>query len=68
VGEEWGEGPKGGEGAYQVVGSKKVHSIRYSEAERPISHEFIGLEGVQKTVGLARKVLYLAFDVGVSKR
>jgi len=26
------------------------------------------LEGVQKTVELARKVLFLAFDVGVSKR
>jgi len=45
-----------------------VYSVRYSEDERPISHGFIGLEGVQKTVGLARKVLYLAFDVGVSKR
>jgi hypothetical protein len=59
---------KGGEGAYQTVGSKKSNYIRYSGEERPISHEFIGLEGVQKTVGLARKVLYLAFDVGVLKR
>jgi hypothetical protein len=45
-----------------------VYSIRYFEAWSPISYEFIGLEGVQKTVELARKVLYPAFDVGVSKK
>jgi hypothetical protein len=52
----------------QAVGYKKMDSIRYSEVESPISHEFIGLEGVQKTVGLAWKVLCLALDVGASKR
>jgi hypothetical protein len=52
----------------QTVGYKKMESIRNSGEATPISHEFIGLEGVQKTVELARKVLYLAFDVGVLKR
>jgi len=45
-----------------------MDSVRNSEATERISHEFIGLEGVQKTVGLARKLLYLAFDVGVAKK
>jgi hypothetical protein len=61
MGRRWGD-------ASQTVGSKKSNSIRNSGEEAPISHEFIGLEGVQKTVELARKVLYLAFDVGVLKR
>jgi len=45
-----------------------MDSIRNSEEKAGISHEFIGLEGVQKTVGLARNLLYLAFDVGVATR
>jgi hypothetical protein len=52
----------------QAFGCRKMDSIRYSEPAKGISYEFIGLEGVQKTVELARKVLYPAFDVGVSKK
>jgi len=44
-----------------------VDSIRYSGEKRLIPREFIGLEAVQKTVELAWKVLYLAFDVGFAK-
>jgi len=51
----------------QTIGFIKVDSIRYSGEKRPIPREFIGLEAVQKTVGLAWKVLYLAFDVVLAK-